>query len=126
MMDSELEQRIEAYLLERGDWVSGTEICWRFGIQDERQLRQVGDKPGLCTRFAVSGDHGFRHVARASTSEWLEFKHRVRKHGIRELARVKRLGTRRQDALRRPAPGGMNVEKDSGQILLPGVGMGVR
>lgn len=119
-----LAEQIETFLVERADWVPGTEIVCKFGLQAERQLRQVGNKPGLCSCFAISGDKGFKHVSAASTGEWLRFKHRLRKHGIQELVRVRLLGAKRRDVLR-PARLPLRVEKDSGQILLPMAGVEV-
>lgn len=119
---SELAGQIEVFLSDRRDWVSADEICQRFCLKDERQLRQVGNKPGLCSGFAISGDKGFKHVSIASTGEWLRFKHRLRRHGIQELIRVKLLGSKRRDVLRRPGAA-HRIEKDSGQFLLPGVGV---
>lgn len=114
----ELAQQIEACLLERGTWVSSEEICEQFSLPDDRALRAVGDHPGLCSAFAISGNKGFKHVAIAQKSEWLHFKHRLRKHGIRELVRVRDLGRRRArvtKCLRRPP---MILERDTNQALL--------
>lgn len=114
-MNDELTQRIEMYLLTVEAWVPADELCSIFKVA-ERQLRQVGEQPGLCSGFAISGDKGFKHVSLASTDEWLRFKHRLRKHGIQELCRVRDLDKRRHDATR--TRHGIRFEKDSGQGLL--------
>jgi hypothetical protein len=116
-MDSDLSTRIEALLLERRDWVSTEELCFQFGLPDDRALRQAKNKPGLCTRFAISGDRGLRHVRTASTSEWLTFKHRLRKHAVSEFIRVRDLDIARHNAVRQVAPKTI-FEKDTGQVLL--------
>jgi hypothetical protein len=36
---------------------------------------------------ALSGNKGFKHISKATTSEWLSFKHR-RRHGISESVTV--------------------------------------
>jgi len=116
-MDSELATRIEAFLLERRDWVSTEELCLAFGLPDDRALRQAKNKPGLISRFAISGDRGLRHVRTASTGEWLHFKHRLRKHAISEFIRVRSLNIARHNAVRQVAPKTI-FEKDTGQVLL--------
>jgi hypothetical protein len=110
--------RIERYLLDRAGWVSTDELCQAFGLRDGRVLRSVGDSPGLCSGFAISGNDGFKHVENATSAEWLRFKHRLRRHGIAELVRVHKLDHRRQRvtrSLKRPA---VTLEKDSNQILM--------
>ena len=117
---------VEKYLLDRGDWVSTAELCSAFGLPDDRPLRQIGEMPGLCSGFAISGNNGFKHVALATRFEWLHFKHRVRRHGIGELVRVRDLDRRRQNVVRhilRPPPNPARAllifERDTGQALLP-------
>jgi len=112
----DVADQIEAFLLERRDWVPSAEICKRFDVTD-RRLRQVNGQPGLCSDFAVSGDRGFKHVALASTREWLHFKHRIRRHGIGELVRIRDLGRRRQTVTR--AARSVLFEADSPQAILP-------
>lgn len=107
--------QIEAYLLEQRAWVPVGLICQRFGLK-ERRLRGLDGKPGLCSEFAISSDHGLKHVAVATTAEWIEFKHRLRKHGINELIRVASLGKRRAQVTRQTRC--FVSEKDSGQGLL--------
>lgn len=71
--------QIERYLLERRDWVSAAELCERFGIS-ERRLRQMYDRPGLCTAFAISlSKQGFKHVAMATEAEWIHAKNAARR-----------------------------------------------
>lgn len=112
-----LAEAIELYLLQRGDWVSTTEICARFSLRDDRPLRQVNEAPGLCTAFAISSDKGLKHVSKATTREWLRFKHRLRRHGISELQRVSRLDRRRRQVVTHSAVG-IDWERDSGQAVM--------
>jgi hypothetical protein len=107
--------QIERHLLSRADWVSAAELCSAFSV-DERQFRQDGDLPGLCTGYAISGPKGFKHVKSATTAEWLSFKHRLRRHGVQELIRVRRLD-RARSALKRTITSFV-VEADSGQVLM--------
>jgi len=116
-MSEETKALIETYLVAIGKWVSSKEICEIFHVT-ERQLRQVGDEPGLCSGFAISGDKGFKHVSKATREEWLHFKHRIRRHGIQELCRVRDLDKRRQQVTKQVRD--FQFEKDSGQgLLLP-------
>lgn len=114
-----LEQRIEEYLLEAtGDgWIKGKLLCARFGIT-ERQLRKVGDAPGLCSGFAISSDKGFKHVTRASKGEFVRFKHRLRHHAIAELSRVRDLDRRRHQVTTTTKRPEFTRENDTGQGLL--------
>ena len=115
-MCEELKAAIEQYLLSApGDgWVKGADLCACFDIS-ERQLRGVGDKPGLCSEFAISGDKGFKHVELASKAEYRRFKHRMRKHAVGEFRRTSRLDKRRNAqtiTIKRPA---FTFEKDTKQ-----------
>jgi len=114
-----LEQRIEEYLLEApGDgWVKSKRLCARFSIT-ERQLRKVGNMPGLCSGFAISSDKGFKHVTKASKGEYLRFKHRLRHHAIAELVRVRDLDQRRHQVTKTTKRPAFTREKDTGQGLL--------
>ncbi len=112
-----LASQIEEYLKDRADWVSSRELCERFGLRDDRYLRQIRSEPGLCSGFAISGDKGFRHVASATTSEWLHFKHRLRRHGISEMVRVRNLDVKRRSVTRIARH--MAYERDSGQLIMP-------
>ena len=112
-----IADQIEAYLLERRTWVPAAEICARFDVTP-RQLRNDGSTPGLCTTFAVSGDKGFKHVSHATPAEYLRFKHRLRRHAIAELVRVRNLDRRRHSVTR--ATRRFTYERDTGQgVLLP-------
>jgi hypothetical protein len=82
---------IEAFLLRSTDWVPASAIVARYDLSDERELRASGDKPGLCTAFAISGPRGLRHVRCCTQPEFDAFYSRMRKHGIGELVRAKRL-----------------------------------
>lgn len=112
-----MEAQIEAFLLERRDWVATGEICDRFGLR-QRQLRDLDDRPGLCTRFAISrnGAGGYKHARCATTAEWTEFRRSMRKHAIKELVRVRDLTRVRLDATRQVRH--VEWEKDSGQGIL--------
>lgn len=118
-MNPESKALIETFLLASGTWVPASEICSIFHVT-ERQLRQVGTQEGLCSGFAISGDRGFKHVSLATTMEWLRFKHRLRKHGIQELVRVRDLDKRRKQVTR--SVRNVQYEKDTGQGLLIPVG----
>lgn len=113
-----LEQRIEEYLLIQPfpGWVKSDTLCAVFDI-NERQLRKVGSQPGLCSAFAISGDKGFKHVKSASKGEYLRFKHRLRKHAIAELSRVRDLDRRRHQVTKTTKRPEFIREKDSNQGL---------
>jgi len=118
-MCDDLKADIESYLLSApgSGWVNSRELCARFEIKD-RQLRAVGDRPGLATEFAISSDKGFKHVTKAGRVEYLRFKHRMRRHAISELVRVRDLDRRRNSqtrTIKRPA---FTFQKDSGQGVL--------
>jgi hypothetical protein len=108
---------IERYLLDRRAWVPDQEIATRFGVR-ERQLRALDGSPGLASAFSISSDAGLKHVACATTEEWLHFKRRIRKHGIGELRRVRDLDRRRTQVTREHRSGGFVCEHDTGQGLL--------
>lgn len=114
-MNEDVKHHIEDYLLSRGDWVHAAELCEIFGVE-ERQLRQVGRNPGLCTGFAISlPGKGFKHVACATTAEYVHFKHAMRRHGIGELRRVSKLDEVRSTVTQKLKTG--VFEKDTGQGL---------
>lgn len=118
-MCEELKILIENHLLNAlgSGWVKSAELCERFGIS-ERQLRKVGDQDGLCSEFAISSDKGFKHIEKATTREWLAFKHRMRGHAIAELVRTQKLDRRRANvtkSIKRPV---FTFQKDSGQGVL--------
>ena len=106
--------QIEAYLLEVQDWIPTRVICAHFGIY-ERALRSVGEQPGLCTAFAISGDKGLKHVKYATNEEWTHFSNRLRQHGIAELVRVQKLRKVREALTTARPP--MIFEKHTGQAL---------
>jgi hypothetical protein len=105
---------VEAYLLARTGWVSAEELCRVFKV-GERAFRGLRKRPGLCSGFAISGDHGFKHVELATTGEWIRFKGRIIWHAIGELRRVRRLTKRRALVQRRGAP--VATERDTGQLM---------
>ena len=115
-MSNELSNRIEAYLQAAKGWVSADDLCAAFNVS-KRDLRAHGDRPGLCSEFAISGNRDFRHVVHASPGEFESACRRMTSHAEGELARVKQLRRRRTKALflDRPAP---TVERRSDQTLL--------
>lgn len=109
---SQLSADIETFLLERREWVKTGELIARFGI-NERELRAVGDAPGLCTEFAISGNGGFKHVEACSETEFDRFYGRMRSHGIRQLVRLRKLARRRKSHVTKPTP----PQTRDGQLL---------
>lgn len=113
-----LPAQIELYLLNRGAWVSVDDLCTRFAIRP-RMLRADGARDGLLDNFAVSStrgnEHGFIHINLLSALDYIRAKRRLRKHGIRELRKV-----RRWEQARARARIGINptTERHTGQILL--------
>jgi hypothetical protein len=87
----ETSKMIEAYLLRHAGWIPAATIVQEFGLGDGRALRAAGDKPGLCTAFAISGARGLRHVRCCTQAEFDAFYTRMRKHGIGELVRARKL-----------------------------------
>jgi hypothetical protein len=95
---STLATEIESFLLRRAIWVATDEICLIFYV-DPRELRAQGDKPGLCSEFAISGPHGFRHISTCTNEEWLQFSERIHAHGLSELRRISALRIKREGAV---------------------------
>ncbi len=93
-----LAEQIEAFLLSERGWVSASLLCERFNVR-ERALRGISGKPGLCSTFAISGDKGYKHVARATEREFERFRSRLREHAIAQMVRARRL-RRLRDQLR--------------------------
>jgi len=118
-MCEDLKADIESYLLSAPTpgWIKSRELCSRFDVS-ERQLRKAGDRDGLASEFAISSDKGFKHIERATTREWLAFKHRMRNHAIAEMIRTRNLDRRRalvNKSVKRPA---FTFQKDTGQGVL--------
>ena len=116
-MNPALSTEIEGYLLDARRWVPAAELAERFGCR-ERAFRALGEQPGLCSRFAISGDRGFKHVACATDQEFARFYARLRSHGLGELVHARRLKRRRAELLRVVARPPAVVEKTTGQVLL--------
>jgi hypothetical protein len=114
-----LASQIELHLLAAGDWISTTDLCQRFGIR-ERSLRQDGRRPGLLDGFAVSstrgGQSGFCHHRHLPTKEWLPIKHRLRRHAISELRKLRAWTNARTRCLTGQRP--TLQERHTGQLLL--------
>jgi len=111
-----LKTDIEKFLFEEGCWVPGGELCERFNLPSDRMFRQTADSPGLLSEFAISGNAGFKHVARATDAEWNRFYSRLRQHGIAELVRVRNLRNKRRNMTRRAKE--RVWERTTGQGLL--------
>ena len=111
---NDLADKIEQFLLANRRWVKSDELRERFGIR-ERQLRALGDQPGICSEFAISSDKGFKHVRHASEGEFTHSYKRVRRHAIMEL-----LGARRRRRYRerllidKPSP----IHDRTGQVVM--------
>ncbi len=105
---------MELWLLTQRRWVSGREICARFGVP-ERRLRAVGGKPGLLTVCAISHSvHGFKHVRNATDREFDECDRRDRRHNISSYISLRaRRAYRREQLTGKP-----REEKFSGQLIL--------
>jgi len=114
MMNS-LRERMERYLLESSSGVQTWQLCGAFGVS-ERDLRAKGSDPGLLTGIAISTGSGYVHVSKASREDYIEWKHRIRKHAIAELRRVRETDMARSNVLRRGATG--RYEADSGQGVM--------
>ena len=114
---TELATQIEALLLTEHRWFSTEELCRRFDLHpDGRAFRQVGDHPGLCTEFAVSGNKGFKHIFYSTDGEWDRFSTRIRNHSIRQLVKIKILRLKRNSRTVTKAP--LVYEKTTGQAIL--------
>jgi len=92
---SALAAEIEAFLLKREGWIAADELCLIFHVEP-RELRTSGEKPGLCSAFAISGPRGFRHINRCTDAEWQQFSERIHAHGLAELRRVFTLRQKRE------------------------------
>jgi hypothetical protein len=109
---------IEQFLLARRDWVSVRELCERFGIR-ERVLRQLGSQAGLLTKCAISHPRlGVKHVANATTAEYLHAKHAMRRHAISELRRGAAWDHRRREVTRTISRPAVTIERDTGQLVM--------
>lgn len=119
-MCEELKEAIEQYLLSApGDgWVKGAEIAARFDLRSDRVLRKVGDAPGLCTEFAISGNKGFKHIARATTGEFDDYYSRERQHNISGLVTLRQKRNLRNTILKTVRRPEFTFQKDTGQGVL--------
>ena len=115
----DLAAQIEIYLLAQGGWTPVQDLCNRFAIR-ERALRQDGPRPGLLDHFAVSstraGESGYIHHRHLPTPEWLKIKHRLRRHALAELRKLRTWTTGRQNTLTGKKP--ILQERHTGQLLL--------
>ena len=110
-----LATNIEKFLLDNRRWVKSDELCHHFGVR-QRQLRALGDQPGICSEFAISSDKGFKHVQHATNDEFQHSYRRVRRHAIFELIGARRRRRYRQRLLlSKPEP---LHEKVTGQAVM--------
>lgn len=113
-----LARQIELHLLAAGDWIPTADLCARFCIR-ERALRQDGRRPGLLDQFAVSstrnGESGFIHHRHLPTRDWLRIKHRLRRHAISELRKLRAWRIGRHNCLEGLRP--HLAERHTGQLL---------
>jgi len=113
-----LVHQIETHLLAAGGWVPTGQICEVFQIT-ERSLRQAGERPGLLDQFAVSSTRqnqsGYIHHRFLPTADWLPIKHRLRRHAIAELRRVRRWDQARKHCLTGKRP--YQTERHTGQLV---------
>ena len=113
-----LAEQIERHLLDRGEWVPARELCRRFGLT-ERQLRAVGDTPGLCEAFAISiPGHGYKHIRLATTAEFIHAKHYEKRRAIQRFRRVRVWDHARRQAIRSVRNPCFAFERDTGQGVL--------
>ncbi|MFH0878583.1 MAG: hypothetical protein V2A34_02610 [Lentisphaerota bacterium] len=120
-MRTDLQLRIERYLLSCRGWVKASELERLFDIR-ERQLRQLGKKPGLVTKFAISlSDKGFKHIALATTTEWIHARNAERRAAIARLRRIKDWTASRSEVTRSILHPPMTFERDSNQAVMPEV-----
>jgi hypothetical protein len=112
-----LSEQIEQLLLDRRDWVTSKEIVARFGLPDDRPLRQVDGEPGACSHIAISRPgKGFKHIECATSAEWERFKRGQRNLGVGILCRIRALRSRRNRQTRQRRH--HTFEKISGQGVL--------
>jgi hypothetical protein len=110
-----IADQIEQYLLAQRAWIPVHEIAEIFHVR-ERALRYTYEVPGLCSAFAISSDRGLKHVALATTEEWMQFKHRMRRHAIGEMVRTRVLDRTRNNVTKTYRA--RQFERDTGQALL--------
>ena len=90
--------QIENWLLTQPGWVKGRDLCDAVGIANDRHLRDDGDVPGLVSEFAISHTRkGYRHYLKATTSEWLRFKHSEGGAAVKRWRRIRKMQARRND-----------------------------
>lgn len=101
---SDVAHQIELHLLRAGGWVPGSTLALLFDVS-ERELRRDGNRPGLCSGFAISHTRrGFRHVKNATAEEFEEADRRVRKHARSEFYGAQQRKRYRARLLTEPPP----------------------
>lgn len=116
---TDLALQLDTWLRTQPRWVPASEICERFGVT-QRDLRRDGHRPGLLDTIAVSstqpGRAGYMHHAHLPTADWLPIKHRMRRHAIGELRRVRAWDRGRRNVLT-TTPDDHLIERSTGQLL---------
>jgi hypothetical protein len=110
-----LAAQIEAYLLLEARWVPAVEICQRFQVS-KRKLRACRTRPGLLDDFAVSSKQGHKHTSLLTTAEYLPYKHKMLRHSISQIRKIKKWDNGRHNSLTKKP---VLIERHSGQLLLP-------
>jgi len=104
-MDSaELASQIDLWLRSQPRWISGAEICERFGI-NERRLRFDKGQPGLLSFNCVScSQRGFKHIRHVELDEFEECDGTDRKHNVSRylVLRARRHAWRNERTGKRP------------------------
>jgi hypothetical protein len=92
-------------------WVPTAALMDSLGVKSERELR--GNDSPLYNE-AISKVGAYCHVSRAETHEWLTYKHRILRHALSELRRLRRMEKARRAVAWNAVP--YNVEPDTGQM----------
>ena len=117
-MTSDLQTRIEQYLLDRREWVHEDEICVRFGIRP-RRLRGIGDKPNLCHDFALSiPGQGYKHIACATEADFIHAKHHLWRHILPRFRTLRAWQQARHRVTKETQRPPVTYEKHTGQAVM--------
>jgi hypothetical protein len=88
---NDLNHTIERRLMAAFDWISASQLCREFDI-NERTLR---GEDGMLRHCAISGDKGYKHILRATDEEFVHWSVRLRQHAIQELTHVREMRKKR-------------------------------
>jgi hypothetical protein len=105
MDSSELASQIDLWLRTQPRWISGAEICERFGVTNERRLRFDKDRPGLLSFNCVScSQRGFKHLRFVEADEFAGCDGKDRKHNVTRylVLRARRNAWRNERTGKRP------------------------